>query len=238
MFLNFIGSGSALNTTLGNNSAFIKEGKSILILDCGSTTFSKIQELKLLEDVKNIFVLITHRHPDHVASLGDLIFYANFIINANITVLTPDIENLSNLLKYMGVSGELYTVCWPNKEFKLANSDFEIILSYVPVEHVEDMECYGYIINYKGSKIYYSGDARCIPNDIFQDFEQHKIDYIYQDVCSYNSKENPHMYINDLDRLVNEQDRNRLCCMHYDEGMDKLKIHQMGFRVIKNYKEK
>ena len=237
MFLNFIGSGSALNTSLGNNSAFIKEGKSILLLDCGSTTFSRIQSLKLLEDIENIFVLITHRHPDHIASLGDLIFYANYIINSKITIITPDKENVSNLLKYMGVKCELYSIIKPEKLFELKNSDFIISISYIPVQHVNDMECYGYVIHYSGSKIYYSGDSMCIPKDIFEAFELQEIDYIYQDVCSYNDAENPHMYIKELYELVHEIDRNRVYCMHYDEGLDKTQIQQMGFRVIKNIGE-
>jgi len=236
MFLNFIGSGSALNTSLGNNSAFIKEGKSILLLDCGSTTFARLQSLKLLESIENIFVLITHRHPDHIASLGDIIFYANYIISAKITVLTPDGENVCKLLKYMGVKPELYTIINPEKEFKLQNSDIDLIVSYVPVEHVKDMECYGYVIDYRGCKIYYSGDSMGIPKDIFQRFERHELDYMYQDVCSYNNKGNPHMYIKELLELVNEKDRNRLFCMHYDEGLDKTQIQQMGFRVIKNFR--
>lgn len=237
MFLNFIGSGSALNTSLGNNSAFIKEGKSILLLDCGSTTFARMQSLKLLESIDNIFVLITHRHPDHIASLGDVIFYANYITNAKITVLTPDLENVCNLLKYMGVKRDLYSIVNPEKEFKLNNSDIDLIISYVPVEHVKDMECYGYVINYKGSKIYYSGDSMGIPKDIFQRFEKHELDYIYQDICSYYNTENPHMYIKELLELVNVKDRDRLFCMHYDEGVDKTQIKHMGFRVIKNFGE-
>lgn len=237
MFLNFIGSGSALNTELGNNCAFIKEGKSIILLDCGSTTFSRMQSLKLLEDIKDIFVLVTHRHPDHIASLGDLIFYAHYIIDANITVVTPDEENVCSLLRYMGVQRELYSIIKPDKEFKLKNSDFEILISYVPVQHVEDMDCYGYIVNYKNTKIYYSGDANDIPKNILQSFEQQELHYIYQDVCSYHNTNNPHMFIKDLFELVKEKDRNRLFCMHYDEGSDKTQIQQMGFRLIKNFGE-
>jgi ribonuclease BN (tRNA processing enzyme) len=236
MFLNFIGSGSALNTSLGNNSAFIKDGKSILLLDCGSTTFARLQGLKLLDDIKNIYVLITHRHPDHIASLGDVIFYANYIIDAKLTVITPDKENVCNLLKYMGVKQELYSIVKPDKDFELKNKDFEITISCVPVQHVKDMECYGYIIQYNGSKIYYSGDSMSIPKNIFQAFEKHELDYIYQDVCSYNNIENPHMYIKELLELVNEKDRDRLFCMHYDEGFDKTQIQEMGFRIIKNFK--
>jgi ribonuclease BN (tRNA processing enzyme) len=235
MFLNFIGSGSALNTSLGNNSAFIKDGKSILLLDCGSTTFARLQGLKLLDDVKNIYVLITHRHPDHIASLGDVIFYANYIIDAKLTVITPDKENVCSLLEYMGVKQELYSIVKPDKKFELKNTDFEITISYVPVQHVKDMECYGYVIQYNGCKIYYSGDSMGIPKNIFQAFEKYELDYIYQDVCSYNNIENPHMYINELLELVNEKDRDRLFCMHYDEGFNKTQIQEMGFRIIENF---
>ena len=237
MFLNFIGSGSALNTSLGNTSAFIKAGKTILVLDCGSTTFSRIQSLKLFESINDIFVLITHRHPDHIASLGDIIFYANYILNAKITVITPDAENVCTLLRYMGVKRELYTIIHPKKEFKLKNSDIDLTVSCIPVEHVKDMECFGYVIYYNGSKIYYSGDARGIPTEIFQRFKQGELDYIYQDVCSYNNAESPHMYINDLMELISEKDRNRVFCMHYDEGMDKAQITQMGFSIINNFGE-
>ncbi|MDF2890635.1 MAG: hypothetical protein K0R80_1002 [Clostridia bacterium] len=237
MFLNFIGSGSALNTELGNNCAFIKERKSILLIDCGSTTFSRLQSLKLLENVQDIFVLITHRHPDHIASLGDLIFYANYIIDAHVTVLTPDEENVCTLLKYMGVQKELYTLIKLQKEFQLKNSDFETLISYVPVQHVEEMSCYGYMITYKNTKIYYSGDAKDIPKDILQRFVKNEIEFMYQDVCSYDNPDNPHMYIKRLLDLIDEKDRNRLFCMHYDEGLDKTQIQQLGFHSIKNFEE-
>ncbi|HYE10290.1 MAG TPA: MBL fold metallo-hydrolase [Patescibacteria group bacterium] len=237
MYLNFIGSGSALNTELGNNCAFIKEEKSILLIDCGSTTFSRIQSLKLLESVREIFVLITHRHPDHIASLGDLIFYANYIIDAHVTVLTPDEENVCTLLRYMGVQKELYTLVKLDKEFKLKNPDFEILISYVPVQHVEEMPCYGYMIKYKNTYIYYSGDAKDIPKEILQRFVKKELDYIYQDVCSYDHIDNPHMYIERLHELIEEKDRNRLFCMHYDEGLNKTQIQQIGFHSIKNFGE-
>jgi ribonuclease BN (tRNA processing enzyme) len=237
MFLNFIGSGSALNTVLGNNSAFVKEGKSILLLDCGSTTFSKIQSLKLLENVKDIYVLITHRHPDHISSLGDLVFYAQYIIKSNITIISPDSDNIAILLKYMGVHHELYSLIKLEKQFKLKNLDFEIDIDFVPVQHVEDMECYGYIISYQNTKVFYSGDAKDIPDIILQLFEKQELDYIYQDVCSYDYSGNPHMYIEKLSQTVESVNRKRLFCMHYDEKFDRSKAIQEGFRLVNNYEQ-
>jgi ribonuclease BN (tRNA processing enzyme) len=234
MFLSFIGSGSALNTALGNNSAFIRTGESILLLDCGSTTFSRMQSLSVLDDIKKIFVLITHRHPDHIASLGDLIFYAHFILKADVNVLTPDDQNVAELLEYMGVQRELYSLVKLNMEYKLRNSDLAIDITFIPVQHVADMDCYGYIIRHKDISIFYSGDASNIPDSVLQLFEKQEIDYIYQDVCSYDYPENPHMYISKLCEFVQDKDRHRLFCMHYDEGFDRLQVLQMGFKLIEN----
>ncbi len=235
MYLKFIGSGSALNTSLGNNSAFIKEGKSLLLIDCGSTTFSRMQDLSLLDDINNIYVLITHRHPDHISSLGDLIFYANYTLRISITILTPEKNNITKLLKYMGVERGLYNIIQLTKQYKLINEDFEVGISFVQVSHVSYLECYGYILDYRNIKIYYSGDANDVPKEVLNEFYEKKIDYIYHDVCSYEYTDNLHMYIEKLCTFFNKENRNRVFCMHYDEGFDKHKALQLGFMLVKNF---
>lgn len=237
MFLKFIGSGSALNTSLGNNSAYIKEGRSLLLIDCGSTTFSRIQGLDLLDEIKNIYVLITHRHPDHIASLGDLLFYAHFIAKAEVTIITPDGKNVAALLKYMGVGAELYSMVNLPEIYVLKNEDFEIGIDYVKVSHVADFECFGYILDYHRTKIYYSGDANDLPEEVLQEFLDNKINYIYHDVCSFEYPDNPHMFIERLCALFDKGNRNRVFCMHYDEGFDKLRAIQLGFNLVNNVEE-
>lgn len=234
MFLRFIGSGSALNTALGNNCAYIKKGGSLLLIDCGSTTFSRLQSLNLLADLSNIYVLITHRHPDHVSSLGDLIFYVRYILLANISVLTPDGDNLVELLKLMGVQEDLYTLIRLNGTYELKNTDFQVEVAAIPVEHVEDMDCYGYLITYQDKKVYYSGDARSISDHILRSFEKNDLNYIYQDVCSYDYPNNPHMYFNRLCDLIKVKDRERVFCMHYDEKFNRAHALQTGFKLIEN----
>lgn len=94
--LKFLGIGSAFNTELGNTSAFIKENNSLFLIDCGGTVFSKLQELKILEGVKKVYIAITHSHPDHVGSLGDLIFYSYYTLKATVTILFPDEKLIKN----------------------------------------------------------------------------------------------------------------------------------------------
>ena len=75
--LDFLGLGSAFNTDLGNTSAYIKKNTSLLLIDCGSTVFSKLHRIGLLDGVSDIYVIITHTHADHIGSLSDLIFILN-----------------------------------------------------------------------------------------------------------------------------------------------------------------
>lgn len=104
--LNFIGRGSAFNTKEGNNSTFIKNENHLLLVDCGSDVFSRIMELNLLQNVEEIDVIITHLHPDHFGSLGDLIFYSYFGIGeGKLPTLTVHhySDKLEEILENMGV---------------------------------------------------------------------------------------------------------------------------------------
>lgn len=47
--ISFIGRGSAFNTELGNTSAFVKKGNTLLLIDCGGTVFHRLQELNMFD---------------------------------------------------------------------------------------------------------------------------------------------------------------------------------------------
>jgi ribonuclease BN (tRNA processing enzyme) len=234
MFLRFIGSGSAFNTFMGNNSAFIKKGAALLLLDCGSTTFGRMQEAKLLEDVKELYVLITHRHPDHIASLGDLIFYASYILKTKVKLLSPDQEAIGTLLKYMGVEEYLYTPIKLTGKYEVEAESLRVTIQYVAVEHVANMPSYGYLMEYEGTRIFYSGDARRIPQGVLEDFKSGHIQFIYQDVCSYDSHDGPHLHIDSLRELIEPEYRHRVFCMHRDESFDAEKATSQGFCMAEN----
>ena len=59
--LKFIGTGSAFNQDLGNTSAYIKDGETLLLIDCGETVFQRIKEIKLLDDVKKVYIAFKGR---------------------------------------------------------------------------------------------------------------------------------------------------------------------------------
>lgn len=230
--LDFIGCGSAFNTALGNNCAFYKNGKTLLLIDCGNTAFSSLQRNGLLEDVQHIFVLVTHLHPDHIGSLGDLIFYSHFVNHSEITVFSPDIEHVAELLKLMGMSGSFCRLVRLEEEYKLRNQDIDIMVKAYPAQHVNDMACFGYLIKLGKNKVYYSGDAKTISGDILEMLYNDKIDAVYQDTCTVENAFIPHMSYEKLCDTVKPAFRNRVFCMHLDEDFDSEKAKKDGFRVV------
>ncbi|ALO79642.1 metallo-beta-lactamase [Bacillus phage Hobo] len=238
---NFIGCGSAFNTELGNNSAYIKEEGILFMIDCGSANFDRIKRSGLLEGVNDIVVLMTHTHPDHVGSLGDLIFYSYYCMGKvkvpQLTVFAPYDMKISKVLKGMGVERECYRLIQfdNSNEYPpgLQQGEFRIQFQVVPNRHVPEILCYGYLITYKDKTIYYSGDSNSISPYILSMFKRGEIDYFYQDTCQADYEGNVHLSLRELTELIRPWDkRERVYCMHLDEGFDREHAENHGFNVV------
>ncbi|PFK99863.1 ribonuclease Z [Priestia megaterium] len=237
--LNFIGRGSAFNTKEGNNCAYIKKGEHLLLIDCGSSTFSRLIESNLLDGVKNITVLITHLHPDHVGSLGDLIFYSYYSIapmfERKVKVLVPTqiVEELGEILRLTGVESNTYD----SYELGLAyDFNFDQVglkgLGPISVEHAEELNCFGYVLFSEDKTIYYSGDSNMIPGDILKALENGHIDYFYQDTCQADYEGNVHLSLRKLTKLIPYELRHKVYCMHLDEKFNEQTAKDLGFNVV------
>lgn len=102
-FLTFLGRGSCYNVAKeGSTSAFYRIGVSLLLIDCGETTFSDLLKHKdILIGVETISILITHMHSDHIGSLPSLIYYATFVLKAKVFILSADNDRIYNALNAM-----------------------------------------------------------------------------------------------------------------------------------------
>ena len=96
--------------------------------------------------------------------------------------------------------------------------------------HVDDMVCYGYEIIFPEETIYYSGDAVDIPEKILKKYFEGEIKEIYQDTCSYKSKNPSHGNIFDLEEKILPEKRKSVYCIHLDRDF-RNKIIEKGFSV-------
>ncbi|WP_054707992.1 MBL fold metallo-hydrolase [Bacillus sp. JCM 19041] len=180
--LTFIGCGSAFHTELGNNGAFFKADNELCMIDCGSATFHRLIDYQVLNRVNQITVLMTHLHPDHIGSLGDLIFYSYFkmapTFEAKLTVLAPEdvLVEAKSLMKKMGVEDQ--QVNW------LEIGEVGIFGPYdvtpVRVSHADQLNCYGYELRSTKEYMYYSGDANQIPQPILQKLLNNEYDCFFK----------------------------------------------------------
>lgn len=230
--LKFLGRGSAFNTKEGNTSAYIKKEENLLMIDCGENIFDRIKQRNLLEGVKHIFVMITHLHPDHVGSLGSLIFYCYHMKNMKVHVRYEKVDDLEKLLRLQGVTHEKYTISSCGENFRVGSLNIAKIES-CEVKHTENLNSFAYKIRfYDGKHIFYSGDTNEITSEGINDLKNGYYDEFYIDTCLADYGGNVHLSLRKLCELIPKIVRHKIYCMHYD--CDELieKIREEGFNIV------
>lgn len=225
MELKFLGSGACFYPRLRNTSAYFVQKKNLVLLDCGETVYEKLMETESLDKFENVYVIITHLHADHVGSLGSLISYFKCILHKRIYVIHPQ-KTICQLLSLLGIESEFYIY----KEEMENQIDGLKIVPHL-VNHVPNMECFGYEIQDKETCVYYSGDSTDIPDIVLKKFLEKKVDKIYQDVSTHKSKNPTHMYYEELEKRIPQSERNRVVCMHLDSNCQDL-LKEKGFCLV------
>lgn len=240
--LKFIGTGSAFNTKLGNNSAYIKEGSKLFLIDCGSANFHRMKESGFLDDVDFINIYITHTHADHVGSLADLIFYMYFCKGEH----TPKVEviahmdcNIVRFLKMNGIEDHQYFLreVLEGQVVEIANSQQDLGFTALKTNHVDNLFSTGLIIHNgkANSSVIYTGDTSDLNKNMIGllEDEETPIDALYVDTCSQDYEGNVHLSLKKLEEKVPQHLRNKVWCMHLDEGFDTTLAEELGFNVAK-----
>ena len=213
---------------LGNTSAYFIKNNNLYLLDCGELVFHQLYERGMLTRYDRIYSIITHLHADHVGSLGSLISYTYFVLGKKVRVIHPE-ESVRQLLDLTGIDRNAYYF----EQCTRYESD-GIVFEAVPVRHAEDMNCYGYIIEDGGRRIYYSGDSYEIPEHVINGFLERRIEKIYQDTTNKVSSHRSHFPLSELKELIPEELRAQVFCMHF--GCDfSAEIEQLGFNNAEKY---
>lgn len=225
MELTFLGSGACFFPELHNTSAYFVHDNCLFLLDCGETVYERLLKLEDLSRYEQIYVVLTHLHADHVGSLGSLLSYCKCILNKRIYVVYPSKE-VCKLLSLLGIADDFYY----HLEM-LGDRIKNLRVEPVAVSHASDMECFGYQITCQGRCIYYSGDASEIPESILKQFISGRIETIYQDTSTHDVNCRSHMYVEELEKQIPMELRNKVVCIHLDSNCHDF-LHAKGFSTV------
>ncbi|SFD01960.1 MBL fold metallo-hydrolase [Clostridium uliginosum] len=226
--LKFLGRGSGYNVKEGNTSAYIIRNDTLLLIDCGEDVFKKVVEKNLIDSIKNIHILITHMHSDHVGSLGSFVGYCYWKSKITSNIYFYEKEKVGKFLELTGaIEGESFIL--HNTDNKRIDS-LELMLSSSITEHAKTVNAYSFVLKFdKGNDIFYSGDTCKTNIDVIPFLKDGNI--IYHDTCLNDCKGNVHTSLRVLSETVPMEYRKQVYCIHIDGENFAQEAEKQGFNV-------
>lgn len=227
--LEFLGRGSGYHIKEGNTAAYIIKNETLLLIDCGETVFKRVLEKKLIEGIKEIHVLITHMHSDHIGSLAGFIGFCYWKYKIVTKVYFNEKDKISMFLGLLGLEeGESFNIGdAKNKRIDSLRLEFSASIT----KHVKTLNTYSYTLKFdEGNDIFYSGDTYETNFDVISYLESGNL--IYHDACLNDSEGNVHTSLKVLGEIIPKKYRNQIYCIHID-GEDFIEqAEKQGFNIV------
>lgn len=203
MNLNFIGIGGAFFPQVGCNCAYIKENNKILFIDFGMDVFAKVIKHNLLENIEEIYVILTHMHGDHIGGLFTFIDYCYFNKKIVVNILNNSSTFTNKLVKLLKITG------LEENRFRFVESwelGFEFNVKLEKTTHTSLLECYSIIFEEPCGKVFYTSDSNDVEN-VISKINDNSFVKIY---CEVGHNSPVHIEYNELLKL----NKNKLILMH------------------------
>lgn len=222
----FLGRGSGYHIEEDNTSCFYLKDKTMLLIDCGETVFKSLLKLNILNQVENLYILITHMHSDHIGSLAGLVGYCQWKYQLISTILYPKAELMTQYLDLLGMNEKEKFTIKSEPINKIA--DLGLTITAIPTVHAEN--AFSYLLTFEeGNDIFYSGDSRITISQPLEFIDMGNI--IYQDLTL--STDSPHMSLAEMSELIPKSKRKSIYCMHIDGANYNKIIMAEGYRKVK-----
>ena len=233
MNLKFLGIGSAFQTGLYNNCAYFIEEDQLFLIDFGETAFEQLKEQESFSDIKNIYVVFTHTHSDHIAGLGQLVDYCDTTLNKKLNIVVPmkdedalkeDIDTLLDIFSISEDKCRFLTSSDIEGKFKTFQS-----IKFLKTKHSPELEgkCYSLMFETQKGKVLYTSDS--IDTKYIEELVNTGFSEIYVDVTL--SVPEVHLDFNVLKQIVPEELRDRVYCMHFDHPNTIDEARKNHFRI-------
>lgn len=209
---------------LGGNCAYLKDERTLLLIDCCEDTTIKLKESSAFDNVQEMVIAVTHTHSDHCAGLGTLIWYSNFFLNIKPKIISNSQSfelHLRQLLKLLGVEERFFEFINP-LNVAVDNCNIEIL----PTTHTPILESFGIMFTDNKGKYYYTGDTNDFEN-IKKLVNNDQIKKIYCEVSwkSYGA----HIEYEMLKNIKSD----KLVLMHFEDSELYSLAIKDGFKVAK-----
>ena len=234
MELHFLGRGAAFYAEEGNTAAYFVEDKKLFLIDCGETIFAHLKEHRILEQVEEVYAVISHTHSDHCGSIGSLGLYCQFVLKNKLKLIIPHdaayTRSLRDLMNIFGNTENAYELIYEEKLDGMFRNFSKV--RYQKTRHDYVLTCFSFVFETDKGAVFYSSDTRTTETLLAFLRKYKDVDCIFMEVTDLVIPGDVHLRMDVLEQAVTEEIKAKMKLMHLRSKECTEILAQRGFQFV------